>query len=85
MLEASMTKNMIESYAQDSYVIDTIANSFMATNTVMDFFTNTSVSIDALVPSQLNLDWNDSAVGVESAMYYLYNNNPIYDGMQTGE
>ena len=85
MLEASMTKNMIEAYAQDSFVIDTIASSFMATNTVMDFFTNTAVSIDSLVPSQLNLDWNDAAVGVESAMYHLYNNNPIYDGMHTGE
>ena len=37
MLEASMTKNMIEGYAQDSYVIDTIAHAFMSTNTIMDF------------------------------------------------
>ena len=76
MLEASLTKNMIESYAQDSYVIDTIATSFMATNTVMDFFTNTAVSIDELMPRQLNLDWNDAAVGVESAMYFMYANDP---------
>jgi len=79
MLEASLTKNMIESYAQDSYVIDTIATSFMATNTVMDFFTNTAVSIDALMPRQLNLDWNDAAVGVESAMYFMYANDPQQD------
>lgn len=76
MLEASLTKNMIESYAQDSFVIDTIAASFMATNTVMDFFTNTAVSIDELMPRQLNLDWNDAAVGVESAMYFMYANDP---------
>jgi len=76
MLEASMTKNMIEGYAQDSVVIDTIAASFMNTNTVMDFFTNTAVSIDSLLPTQLNLDWNQHNVGVESAMYYLYANNP---------
>lgn len=82
MLEASMTKNMIEGYAQDSFVIDTIAASFMNTGTVMDFFTNTSVSIDALIPSQLNLQWLESSVGVESAMYLMYNNNPMYEGMQ---
>jgi len=79
MLEASLTKNMIEGYAQDSFVIDTIAASFMNTNTVMDFFTNTSVSIDELMPRQLNLDWNDHNVGVESAMYYLYSNDSQQD------
>lgn len=79
MLEASLTKNMIESYAQDSYVIDTIAASFMNSNTVMDFFTNTSVSIDALMPRQLNLDWNNHNVGVESAMYFMYANDPQQD------
>ena len=74
MLEASMTKNMIESYAQDSFVIDTIANSFMATNTVMDFFTNTVISIDQLNVRQLNLDWEAHNTGVESEMYFLYSN-----------
>tara|TARA_R110002096_G_scaffold370836_1_gene564294 strand:+ start:35034 stop:35672 length:639 start_codon:yes stop_codon:yes gene_type:complete len=83
MLEASMTKNMIEGYAQDSFVIDTIAASFMNTNTVMDFFTNTSVSIDALIPSQLNLQWLESSVGVESAMYNMYANNPAYPEITT--
>ena len=83
MLEASMTKNMIEGYAQDSFVIDTIAASFMNTGTVMDFFTNTAVSIDALIPSQLNLQWLESSVGVESAMYLMYNNNPMYPEMTT--
>ena len=76
MLEASMTKNMIEAYAQDSFVIDTIAHAFMSTNTIMDFFTNTSVSIDALIPSQLNLEWNQASVGVNSVMYGLYANDP---------
>jgi hypothetical protein len=79
MLEASLTKNMIEGYAQDSFVIDTIAASFMNTNTVMDFFTNTAVSIDELMPRQLNLDWNQHNVGVESAMYYLYSNDSQQD------
>lgn len=74
MLEASMTKNMIEGYAQDSFVIDTIASSFMATNTVMDFFTNTSISIDQLNVRQLNLDWEAHNTGVESEMYFLYSN-----------
>ena len=82
MLEASLTKNMIESYAQDSFVIDTIATSFMATNTVMDFFTNTAVSIDHLTPTQLNLDWNQHNVGVESAMYFMYANDPE-QGLET--
>lgn len=76
MLEASMTKNMIEAYSQDSFVIDTIAHAFMSTNTIMDFFTNTSVSIDALIPSQLNLEWNQASVGVNSVMYGLYANDP---------
>ena len=79
MLEASMTKNMIEGYAQDSFVIDTIAASFMNTGTVMDFFTNTAVSIDALTPTQLNLDWQQHNVGVESAMYFMYANDPQQD------
>ena len=48
----------------------------MSTNTIMDFFTNTAVSIDELIPTQLNLDWNNAAVGVESAMYYMYANEP---------
>ncbi len=82
MLEASLTKNMIEGYAQDSFVIDTIAASFMNTNTVMDFFTNTAVSIDELIPTQLNLDWNQHNVGVESAMYFMYANNPE-QGLET--
>jgi len=76
MLEASMTKNMIEGYAQDSFVIDTIAASFMATNTVMDFFTNTAISIDSLNVQQLNLDWNQHNVGVESEMYSIYSAEP---------
>ena len=78
MLEASMTKNMIESYAQDSFVIDTIAHAFMSTNTIMDFFTNTAVSIDQLNYTQLNLDWNDANVGVNSLMYDMYATVPFY-------
>lgn len=74
MLEASLTKNMIEGYAKDSVVIDTIATAFMATNTVMDFFTNTAVSIDQLMPNQLNLDWHNHNIGVQSQMYDLYSN-----------
>jgi hypothetical protein len=76
MLEASITKNMIEGYAQDSVVIDVIADAFMSTNTVMDFFTNTAVSIDQLVPTQLNLDWDQHSVGVNSFMYEVYANDP---------
>lgn len=76
MLEASITKNMIEGYAQDAVVIDVIADAFMSTNTVMDFFMNTAVSIDQLVPTQLNLDWNEYSVGVNSFMYEVYAADP---------
>lgn len=79
MLEASITKNMIESYAQDSVVIDVIADAFMSTNTVMDFFMNTSVSIDELSHTQLNLDWDQHSVGVNSFMYEIYANDPQHD------
>jgi len=51
----------------------------MNTNTVMDFFTNTAVSIDELMPRQLNLDWQQHNVGVESAMYFMYANDPQQD------
>jgi len=82
MLEASITKNMIEGYAQDSVVIDVIADAFMATNTVMDFFMNTAVSIDELSATTLNLDWNQHNVGVESEMYYLYSNDTWEEGLR---
>ena len=82
MLEASITKNMIEAYAQDSVVIDVIADAFMSTNTVMDFFMNTAVSIDQLSPTQLNLDWDDHSVGVNSFMYEVYTSEPFYTEMQ---
>ena len=76
MLEASMTKNMLETYALDSFVIDTIATQFMATASVMDFFNNAAVSIDALNHTQLNLEWEQSSVGVQSEMYFLYSADP---------
>ncbi len=76
MLEASMTKNMLETYALDSVVIDTIANQFMHTATIMDFFNNSVVSIDALNHTQLNFDWQQSSVGVQSEMYGVYGINP---------
>ena len=73
---------MIEGYAQDSVVIDVIADAFMATNTVMDFFMNTAVSIDELSATTLNLDWNQHNVGVESEMYYLYSNDTWEEGLR---
>ena len=76
MLEASMTKNMLETYALDSVVIDTIANQFMQTATIMDFFDNSAVSIDAINHTQLNFDWQQSSVGVQSEMYGIYGINP---------
>lgn len=72
MLEASRTKNMLETYALDSVVIDTIANQFMSTNTIMDFFNNATVTIDALNHTQLNFQWEQSSVGVQSEMYSMY-------------
>lgn len=76
MLEASMTKNMLETYAMDSVVIDTIANQFMQTATIMDFFDNSVVSIDSLNHTQLNFDWQQSSVGVQSEMYNIYGISP---------
>ena len=82
MLEASMTKNMIEAYAQDSFVIDTIANSFMATESITDFFTNAQISIDELSPTYLVVEWNAAIVGIESVMFNMYSNEPYADELQ---
>ena len=82
MLEASMTKNMIEAYAQDSFVIDTIANSFMATESITDFFTNAQISIDELSPTYLVVEWNAATVGIESIMFDMYSNDPYGDELQ---
>ena len=82
MLEASMTKNMIEAYAQDSFVIDTIANSFMATESITDFFTNAQISIDELSPTYLVVEWNAANVGIESIMFDMYSNDPYGDELQ---
>lgn len=79
MVEASATKNMIEVYAQDVFVVDTIANAFMATETIMDFFDNSIVSIDAMNHTKLNLEWSQVSVGVESIMYDMYAAVPFYD------
>ena len=82
MLEASMTKNMIEAYAQDSFVIDTIANSFMATESITDFFTNAQISIDELSPTYLVVEWDAAIVGIESVMFNMYSNEPYADELQ---
>ena len=82
MLEASMTKNMIEAYAQDSFVIDTIANSFMSTESITDFFTNAQISIDELSPTYLVVEWDAAIVGIESVMFNMYSNDPYGDELQ---
>jgi hypothetical protein len=82
MLEASMTKNMIEAYAQDSFVVDTIAASFMATESITDFFTNAQISIDELSPTYLVVEWDAAIVGIESVMFNMYSNDPYEDQLQ---
>lgn len=79
MVEASATKNMIEVYAQDVFVVDTIATAFMATETIMDFFDTSVVSIDAMNHTTLNLEWSQMSVGVQSIMFNMYADVPFYD------
>lgn len=79
MVEASATKNMIEVYAQDVFVVDTIATAFMATETIMDFFDTSVVSIDAMNHTTLNLEWSQMSVGVQSIMFDMYADVPFYD------
>jgi len=79
MVEASATKNMIEVYTQDVFVVDTIATAFMATETIMDFFDTSVVSIDAMNHTTLNLEWSQMSVGVQSIMFNMYADVPFYD------
>lgn len=79
MVEASATKNMIEVYSQDVFVVDTIATAFMATETIMDFFDTSVVSIDAMNHTTLNLEWSQMSVGVQSIMFNMYADVPFYD------
>lgn len=72
MLEASITKNMIEAYAQDIQVIDTIADLVINTESTQAFFDTVTISISEMSPAMLTVEWEGYAQDVYSDMYYAY-------------
>ena len=77
MLEASLTKNMIEVYSQDLHIIDTIAHFVMDTKTTQAFFDTVTITIDEISSTALTVEWEGYSVDVESSMYSYY--DPILD------
>lgn len=75
MLEASLTKNMIEAYSQDLVLVDNIAQEVINTQSTQAFFDTVTITIDELNPTQLNVAWEGHSMGVESDMYYYYTPN----------
>jgi len=72
MLEASMTKNMIEAYSQDIQIVDTIAQLVIDTQTTQAFFDTVTITIDELNPTALNVAWDEYSMLVESDMHNYY-------------
>ena len=72
MLEASMTKNMIEAYSQDIQIVDTIAQFVIDTQTTQAFFDTVTITIDELNPTALNVAWDEYSMIVESDMHNYY-------------
>ena len=72
MLEASITKNMIEAYAQDIQVVDTIADLVINTESTQAFFDTVTISISEMSPAMLTVEWEGYAQDVYSDMYYAY-------------
>jgi len=72
MLEASITKNMIEAYSQDIQVIDTIADLVINTESTQAFFDTVTISISEMSPAMLTVEWEGYAQDVYSDMYYAY-------------
>lgn len=72
MLEASITKNMIEAYSQDIQVVDTIADLVINTESTQAFFDTVTISISEMSPAMLTVEWEGYAQDVYSDMYYAY-------------
>ena len=72
MLEASITKNMIEAYSQDIQVVDTIADLVINTQSTQAFFDTVTINISDMSPAMLTVEWEGYAQDVYSDMYYAY-------------
>jgi hypothetical protein len=72
MLEASMTKNMIEAYSQDVQLMDTMAAFVIDTETTQAFFDTVTITIDELNPTALNVAWDEYSMVIEGDMYAYY-------------
>lgn len=81
MLEASITKNMIEAYAQDIQVVDTIADLVINTQSTQAFFDTVTISISNISPAMLTVEWEGYAQDVYSDMYYAYAPIPDMEAM----
>jgi len=81
MLEASITKNMIEAYAQDIQVVDTIADLVINTQSTQAFFDTVTISISNISPAMLTVEWEGYAQDVYSDMYYAYAPIPDLEAM----
>ena len=81
MLEASITKNMIEAYSQDIQVIDTIADLVINTESTQAFFDTVAISISEMSPAMLTVEWEGYAQDVYSDMYYAYAPIPDLEAM----
>lgn len=81
MLEASITKNMIEAYSQDIQVIDTIADLVINTESTQAFFDTVTISISEMSPAMLTVEWEGYAQDVYSDMYYAYAPIPDLEAM----
>jgi hypothetical protein len=77
MLEASVTKNMIEAYSQDLQLVDTIADFVIATETTQAFFDTVTITIDELNHTALNVAWDEYSMVIEGDMFAYY--EPIPD------
>lgn len=81
MLEASITKNMIEAYSQDIQVVDTIADLVINTESTQAFFDTVTISISEMSPAMLTVEWEGYAQDVYSDMYYAYAPIPDLEAM----
>lgn len=81
MLEASITKNMIEAYSQDTQVIDSLASLVINTESTQAFFDTVTISISEMSPAMLTVEWEGYAQDVYSDMYYAYAPIPDLEAM----
>lgn len=81
MLEASITKNMIEAYSQDIQVVDSLASLVINTESTQAFFDTVTISISEMSPAMLTVEWEGYAQDVYSDMYYAYAPIPDLEAM----